>query len=488
MLALALVVALVAPVRGFAPGVAPLRGSWNSAGRCSTAPRFAVLGRRGGALQLAASGGDAGKSEAEQEASKWAEMAAKMEAQRASAPEGDASIGKTGGKASMGMEDLQGVEGQKIGAPGRGELDVLQARAEAFKKKQQAQEVDLPKRWQGPASAGQKAPQRLVGGDAGSMRQAAPYVPGDSKAGASQEGWTEDQLEKILDEERKWKEQVAAKEAEADAANQLAKKGDRFKVGSKMRVEKGVPSTMESSVVQALVASLSVMKRGCGRFRIDVDTTAGDETYTTLKNSIPFTRVYARALSVNGFDRVRIVLGDAGAAALAVRDWAGGDGHRVSSFERSGLPQIDEDDDVAIIVAPAASEIETLRKLCERCAEIGVPVILINPSVKSPGGENLGSLGLFSLQLSDFLSSFEYAYYLRTLPWGLILRTAPGPYEVYQNGMRPGVFDLISSAGSLPVGEVLEDIYLEANPGDAKDGLEGVAQKFGRFVSAYTKG
>lgn len=40
--------------------------------------------------------------------------------------------------------------------------------------------------------------------------------------------------------------------------------------------------------------------------------------------------MYARALSVNGFDRVRIVLGDAGAAALAVRDWAGGDGHRVT--------------------------------------------------------------------------------------------------------------------------------------------------------------
>jgi len=28
---------------------------------------------------------------------------------------------------------------------------------------------------------------------------------------------------------------------------------------------------------------------------------------------IPFTRVYARALSVNGFDRVRIVMSDAGA-------------------------------------------------------------------------------------------------------------------------------------------------------------------------------
>ena len=42
--------------------------------------------------------------------------------------------------------------------------------------------------------------------------QAAPFVPGDSKAGASQEGWTEDQIEKILEEEKIWKQQVAAKE------------------------------------------------------------------------------------------------------------------------------------------------------------------------------------------------------------------------------------------------------------------------------------
>lgn len=34
-------------------------------------------------------------------------------------------------------------------------------------------------------------------------------------------------------------------------------------------------------------------------------------------------------------------------------------------------------------------------------------------SVKSPGGENLGSLGAFSLGLSQFLATFETAYYLR---------------------------------------------------------------------------
>jgi hypothetical protein len=41
----------------------------------------------------------------------------------------------------------------------------------------------------------------LVGGDAGSMRQAAPYKPGESKAGAIQEGWTEDQLDQMLENE-----------------------------------------------------------------------------------------------------------------------------------------------------------------------------------------------------------------------------------------------------------------------------------------------
>jgi hypothetical protein len=41
----------------------------------------------------------------------------------------------------------------------------------------------------------------LVGGDAGSMRQAAPYKPGESKAGNIQEGWTEDQLDQMLENE-----------------------------------------------------------------------------------------------------------------------------------------------------------------------------------------------------------------------------------------------------------------------------------------------
>lgn len=298
------------------------------------------------------------------------------------------------------LTDMNALEGSKLPEVSTGELDSLMARAEAFKAKQQAaaaaqaakmnggqvkQVVDeLPRRWQSADMVNKNkkkltpaAP--LVGGDAGSMRQAAPYTPGESKAGAVQEGWTEDQLESILAEEAKWKQKLEEKKAEEAMANDLAQKAENmFAISDKMRAEKGVPSTMESAVVQALLSSVEVMQRGCGRFRIDVDVSK-DMTYTTLKNSIPFTRVFTRGLNVNGFSNLRIIMPDPGAAMLAKRDWAGEDGHNVVAFERFGDTPISEDDGAIVVVAPAAPEIEKIRKIADDAAEKGIPLILINP-------------------------------------------------------------------------------------------------------------
>ena len=51
-----------------------------------------------------------------------------------------------------------------------------------------------------------------------------------------------------------------------------------------------------------------------------------------------------------------------------------------------------------------------------------------------------------------------------------------------------GAFDLLEATGTLPQGEALEEIFLAANPQEAKEGIEGVVQKFGRFMQSYTKG
>uniref|UniRef100_A0A7S4N837 DUF1995 domain-containing protein n=1 Tax=Guillardia theta TaxID=55529 RepID=A0A7S4N837_GUITH len=436
-------------------------------------PRASVRSQRF-SFRLSAAG-DGNKNNAEQEAQRWAEAAKKMQEER--------------GRVSDSPQASE-LEGKVLPAPAAGELEALMQKAEAFKAKQAGGgqaggEGDvLPARYRGGSSS--TAPQRLVGGDAGSLRQAAPYKPGESKAGAIQEGWTPDQIEQMLEEEAKWKQQLEAKKEEERAAGALASDADKFRIGNDMTAEKGVPSSMESAVMQALLSSLSVMKRGCGRLRLDVDTTGGDETYTTLKNSIPFTRVFSKALTVNGFSTVHIIMPDVGASALAKRDWAGADGFKVSAFERSGLPNLVETDDCVVVVAPAASEIDQLRRLSERAAELGLPVVLVNPSVKSPGGENLGSLGSYALGLSDFLRSFEPAYHLRTLSWGLILRMFPGNWEVFQLDPR-GSYVKIKECDTMPIGEALEEIYNEANPSKG-DGLGSLARGLGSFLGKYSKG
>jgi len=392
------------------------------------------------------------------------------------------------------VDDLKKLEGKVLPAPSLGELESLMAKAEAFKAKQQAARPPAVKKQpkavpggSGSTLGGDKTPARLVGGDAGSMRQAAPFQAGDSKAGAIQEGWSQSQIDDMLEAEAEWKQQLAAKKEEERAANALAADAARFSIGPDLVSQKGVPTSMESAVVQSLLASVAVMKRGCGRFRIDVDTTGGDETYTTLKNSVPFTRVFAKGLKVNGFSQVRLVFPDVGASALAMRDWAGEDEHVVSSFGRSA-PEIDESDDIVIVIAPASSEIEQLRTLTERAAELGLPLILVNPSVKSPGGENLGSLGAYAINLSEFLRTFEYAYYLRTLDWGVILRNYPSDFQIYQQGARPGKYDLLETVSSVPSGLTLEQIYLKANPEAAQEGLQAISTGLSRFLDQYTKG
>jgi hypothetical protein len=59
-------------------------------------------------------------------------------------------------------------------------------------------------------------------------------------------------------------------------------------------------------------------------------------------------------------------------------------------------------------------------------------------------GENLGSLGAYAINLSEFLRTFEYAYYLRTLDWGVILRNYPSDFQIFQEA-RPGKYDLLET-------------------------------------------
>jgi len=58
-----------------------------------------------------------------------------------------------------------------------------------------------------------------------------------------------------------------------------------------------LPESFEDAVRRAALRSIDVINSGKKRIRIDFDTSIGDQTYTTLKNSIPVMKLLSNVLS-----------------------------------------------------------------------------------------------------------------------------------------------------------------------------------------------
>lgn len=94
-----------------------------------------------------------------------------------------------------------------------------------------------------------------------------------------------------------------------------------------------LPNSFDASVSEAVTSTLASTADGWARLRVDFDTSAGDATYTALKNSLPFTKKFVEgfvapflAQSDSDSDSaeprtVRLYFPDAGSAALCHRDW-----------------------------------------------------------------------------------------------------------------------------------------------------------------------
>jgi len=265
----------------------------------------------------------------------------------------------------------------------------------------------------------------------------------------------------------------------------------------------GIPASFEDSIVQMKVALQKALDQGYSRILIEVDTTVGDATYTALKNSIPLAKEIAMLLSDGSVNyptfneaekkdgaqyNVKIVMPDAGAAALLKRDWAEiGARFSIVGFENES-PRVE--DDAFVVVAPRASEVEKLEKLTEMASPFlsskARPVIMINPDLVDMG---VTGLGLAARELRQrLLSTFETVYYLKSLPWGVILHSYPEDWSVWQDDVNAEEgFRLIKLTPKRPSADQLEQFLDEANP-DEKSSSGGMFAKLGRFISMYMKG
>lgn len=248
-----------------------------------------------------------------------------------------------------------------------------------------------------------------------------------------------------------------------------------------------IPGSLVDACGQARIAVDTCLKSGKMRMFVEIDTSNGDATYTLLKNTLPVVRMVSPCLLRDDDAVVHVLLPDAGAAALLLRDWpdapaqlavAGLEGGIDTSVVSSGV----------LIVAPRASDVERLEAAVASADVAGAPVVVLCPDLVDMG---VTGLSLNARQLRErLIDSFDSAYYLKTFPWGVILRAYPGTWGVWVDEPGSAVgFRLVKELEERPSNTQVEEILDKLDGGSAQQGgLQGMIGKLSRFLKVYSQG
>lgn len=234
-----------------------------------------------------------------------------------------------------------------------------------------------------------------------------------------------------------------------------------------------LPQTLEEAVEQAKVATRAALDDGYNRLQVELQ-------FPELK-IMPVAQQFIPAFEDLG-SQLRIYFPDAGAAALARRDW----GEKPYSIRgiRDLKSEIQPNEQLIVFVEPSSVEVQEVEQLCQ--VAMDRPVVLLNPRMEDI--VTIG-IGLAGRQLRErFLNTFESCYYLQPLEKAAIFRSYPAGWQVWIE--KESDYELVSETPERPVGEALDRILM-ATAGDDPDvvqpsrkkGLLASMQEFLRALS-----
>ena len=172
----------------------------------------------------------------------------------------------------------------------------------------------------------------------------------------------------------------------------------------------GVPRSIETAVDQAKEATQAAIQAGLPRIVVDLNIPElkampiAEQFYPLMGElELPF----------------KMFFPDAGAAALARRDWDN------PEFSIRGINEfkgrLEAEDEACLIIEPSAVEVNDVEALCNEAT--GKYVIMLNPKLEDIA---VVGIGYAARQLRDrFLSTLETAYYLQPLEGATLLRIYP---------------------------------------------------------------
>ena len=234
-----------------------------------------------------------------------------------------------------------------------------------------------------------------------------------------------------------------------------------------------LPNTLDDAVAQAREATVAAIAAGYKRLQIDL-------LFPELK-IMPVAEQFLPAFEQFG-SQLRVYFPDAGAAALARRDW----GEKpfairgINDMKAEMLP----DEQVFLFVQPSSVEVLEVEALCQQAGDR--PVVLLNPKLEDVATIGIGYAGR---QLRDrFLSTIEPCYYLRPLEGAALFRAYPGQWQVWQE--KGDTYELVAEEPQKPSSETLDRLLFGTADAASKASLmprRGLLSSLQQFLRALSQ-
>jgi hypothetical protein len=235
-----------------------------------------------------------------------------------------------------------------------------------------------------------------------------------------------------------------------------------------------LPQNLDDAIAQARTATTAAIAAGYTRLQVEI-------LLPELK-PLPVAQQFLPVFADLGAD-LKVFFTDAGAAALAKRDW-GPVPFQMASLDVAGARQtssveelVDEDDRAFLFVAPSSVEVSVAEQVCAVAGDR--PVVLLNPRLEDVGTVGIGYT---ARQIRDrFLNNFEPCYYLRPLEQAAICRCYPSPWQVWLE--QESDYKLIAEELQKPNSDQLDQIFMAAR-GTQQPPQRSLIAEMQRFLKA----
>ncbi|SRR5579883_192562 len=261
-------------------------------------------------------------------------------------------------------------------------------------------------------------------------------------------------------------------QSQCDPKSHLPLQSDR--IASRVLPMVEFPQTLEAAIAQAQTATQAAIAAGYTRLQVDL-------LLPELK-PMPAAFQYFPVFSDAGA-HLKVFFTDAGAAALARRDW-GDIPHPICSLDVAGSRQttpvselVSPDDQLFLFVAPSSVEVSPVEQVCTAAGDR--PVVLFAPRL-----EDMGTVGIgyTARKIRErFLNTFEPCYYLRPLDGAALLRCYPSPWQVWLEG--DDTYTLIAEELLKPDSEKITEILTQVGGGQPVPKRSFIAE-MQRFLKA----